>query len=76
MQRGGFPGAVGTDQRDQLPVPHGEGDALQGVNRAVIDVQILDFQHICSLPYSPRYAVMTRGLAAISSGRPQAMVWP
>ena len=54
VQRGGLARAVGTDEGHQFAVAHGQGDALEGVDRAVKYMQIFDFQHRYSLPYSPR----------------------
>ena len=54
MQRGGLARAVGADEGHQLAVAHRQGDTLEGVDRAVKYMQIFDFQHMCSLPYSPR----------------------
>ena len=54
VQRGGLARAVGADQGHQLAVAHRQGNALEGVDRAVKYMQIFDFQHMCSLPYSPR----------------------
>lgn len=49
VERGGFSRAVGADEGHQLPVAHREGNALQGVDCAVMDVQVFDFQHRFSL---------------------------
>lgn len=54
MQRGGLARAVGADQGHQLAVAYRQGDTLESVDRAVKYMQIFDFQHMCSLPYSPR----------------------
>ena len=53
VQGGGFAGAVGADEGDQLPFPHAEGDALQGVDGPVKHVQIFDFKHGLSLLIRP-----------------------
>ena len=42
VQRGGFAGAVGADQRHDLAGIHIEGDSLDGMNAAVIDVDVLN----------------------------------
>ncbi|MPM67557.1 hypothetical protein SDC9_114480 [bioreactor metagenome] len=41
VQRGGFSRAVGPDEGDNLSFVHVEGNALDGVNAAVKDVQVL-----------------------------------
>ena len=40
----GFPGAVGTDQGHDFPLMHLQGDSLDGVNRAVVHMQIPHLQ--------------------------------
>ena len=45
VQRGGLARAVGADEGHQLAVADGQGDALQGVDSPVKDVQVFDFQH-------------------------------
>ena len=49
VERRGLSRAVGSDEGHQLPVAHREGDALQGMDCAVMDVQVFDFQHRSSL---------------------------
>ena len=44
VQGGGFARAVGADQRDDLPLGHLEGHALDGVDAAVVDIDVVDFQ--------------------------------
>ena len=41
VQRGGLAGAVGADEGDDLPLIDLEGDALDGVDGAVIDVDVV-----------------------------------
>ena len=43
VQRGGFAGTVGADQGNDLSLVDFKGDALDGVDAAVIDVNILNF---------------------------------
>ena len=82
VQRGGFARAVRTDQGHDLAILHGETDALDGFDGTVRNGKVLDFQHQASSSLSsssssePRYAEMTCGLLAISSGVPAAMVRP
>ena len=83
VQRGRFAGAVCADQRYDLTVVHGKADVFDRFDRPVGDAQILDFQHQASLPSAvssvssaPRYAEITCGSLAISSGSPDAMVRP
>ena len=42
VQSGGLAGAVGTDQRDDLALVDLEGNALNSVDAAVIDVDIVN----------------------------------
>ncbi|MPN49307.1 hypothetical protein SDC9_196924 [bioreactor metagenome] len=49
MENGGFTRAVRADQGNQLAVVDGEVNPLERVNRAVVYVDILDFQHIVLL---------------------------
>ena len=44
LQGGGFTSTVGTDQGDDLALIHLEGDVLDGVDVAVIDVDVINFQ--------------------------------
>ena len=44
LQGGGFASTVGTDQGDDLALIHLEGDVLDGVDVAVIDVDVINFQ--------------------------------
>ena len=78
VQRGGFARAVCADQRDDLALIHREGNALDCVNRAVINVDIVDFQqtHAFASFCLPRYASMTTGLFWISSAVPLAIMRP
>ena len=65
LQRGGFAGAVGADQGDNLSGIYLERDALDGVYGAVVDVDVADFQnrfHGHASFCLPRYASMTAGL--------------
>ena len=45
FEDGGFPGAVCADEGDDLPLLHGEGDVLDGVDGAVIHIDVLYVQH-------------------------------
>ena len=47
IQNGGFSGAVRPDKGNDLALVHLEGNALDGVDAAVVDVKITDFQHFC-----------------------------
>ena len=87
VQRGGLACAVRADQGHDLAVVDGEADVLDGFDGTVRNGKVLDFQHqasslsclASSLSVSssePRYAEMTCGLLAISSGVPAAMVRP
>ncbi len=44
-QRGGFAGAVGTDQRDDLAAVDGQRNAVQRLHGAVVDFQVLYLKH-------------------------------
>ena len=46
LQRGGLARAVGADERHHLAPVHVEGDALDGVDGAVIDVDVIYFQYL------------------------------
>ena len=46
LQGGGLAGAVGTDQSDHLALIHMEGNAFDGVDGAVIDVHVFNFQNL------------------------------
>ncbi|MPN58685.1 hypothetical protein SDC9_206396 [bioreactor metagenome] len=39
-QRGGLAGSVGSDQGDDFAFPDGQGNALEGLNRPVVNGQI------------------------------------
>ena len=57
VQRGGLTGAVRTDERNDLALVYLEGNVTQRVDKAVIHVDVLYFQHChwCFLlSYSPR----------------------
>ena len=45
MQRGGLAGAVRTDERDDLALVYLEGNVTQRMNQAVVNVDVLDFEH-------------------------------
>ncbi|EKD96830.1 MAG: hypothetical protein ACD_23C01236G0003 [uncultured bacterium] len=45
FQRGGFAGAVATQQGDQFAIVHLQGDALQHVAFAVVGMYIFQFQN-------------------------------
>ena len=45
LERRGFAGAVCTDESDDLALVHVEGSALQGVDVAVIDVDVFNIEH-------------------------------
>ena len=53
-QNGGFTGAVCADQGHDFPVVYLEGDVLNGVNFAVVDVCIVNLQHVSYAPFLPR----------------------
>ena len=44
LQGGGLAGTVGTDQGDDLALIHLEGDVLDGVDVAVVNVDVIDLQ--------------------------------
>ena len=50
FERGGLPGAVGADQRDDLALVDLKAHALDGVDRAVKDVQIRNLQQTAHVP--------------------------
>ena len=61
VQRGGFPGAVGADQRHDFPFIHFQRNPLDRVDRAVVDMQVVDLQqrklvlaHACASFCLPR----------------------
>src|SRR5678815_1011194 len=74
-ERGGLAGPVGADEGHDLALAHRQADAVQRLDVAVADAQILELQHqsICSWP---RYASITFGWLRISSGAPSAIFWP
>ena len=78
VQCSGLACAVGADQGDDLSLIDLKGDALNGVDAAVIDVEIFYLQHAHAQPSFclPRYASMTWGLFWISAGVPLAMILP
>ena len=45
LQGGGLAGAVGADEGDNLPLVHIERDVLDGVDGAVIDVDVVYLEH-------------------------------
>ena len=51
VQRGGFARAIGTDQGHDLPFVHLEGDPLDGVDAAIINVEIIHLQQ--SVAHTP-----------------------
>ena len=53
-QRGGFARAVCANQSDDLPLRHLKGDALDGLNTAVADLQFINLQHRLPPPNMPR----------------------
>ena len=57
------------------PFVHIERDTLQRVDRAVVDVEVLNLQHCLPTPL-PRYASMTFWLPWISFGVPRAITSP
>ena len=54
LQNGGLTGAVGTDQSYDLAFADFEGNTLDGMNGAVVNVHIFNFQHQASLSSLPR----------------------
>ena len=46
VQNGGFPGAVGADQGNNFALVYLKGDPLDGVNAAVVDMKVTDFQDL------------------------------
>ena len=44
LQGGGLAGTVGTDQGDDLALIHLKGDVLDGVDVAVVNVDVIDLQ--------------------------------
>ena len=46
VQNGGFPGAVGADQSNDFALVYLKGDPLDGVNAAVVDMKVTDFQDL------------------------------
>ena len=45
VQRGGLAGAVRADERDDLALVYLEGNVTQRMNQAVVNVDVLDFEH-------------------------------
>src|SRR5688500_11968895 len=45
-QKGALPRAVGTDDRDDLPLLHARAHLVQSVDGAVVDVDGLDLEHV------------------------------
>ena len=58
VEHGGFSRAVGADEGDDLPLPDRKGDALDRVDAAVIDLQVLHLKqclaHACTSLLLPR----------------------
>src|ERR1700682_97767 len=79
-QRGALARAVAAHQRDDLPGPHLERDAVQDVHVAIGEVQLADLQqgraHAFAPVLSPRYAAITRGSLTTSCGVPSASFSP
>ena len=79
MHHGGFAGAIGADQRHDLPGPDLQIHALKYVRPAVARPQALDTEyrvHADSSTLLPRYADMTRGSLRARSGEPLKIVLP
>ena len=49
-----LPAAVGADEGDYLALLHVERNALEGVDRAVVYVEVLNSQHFCRLLFRGR----------------------
>ena len=49
MKDGGFPGAIGTDQGNNLSGIHLKADIVQRVNGSVVQVHVLNLQHAAHL---------------------------
>ena len=67
LQSGGVTCAVCTDQGNDLALFNIEADALEGLDAAVVDLQVGYFEHIHSSS-TPRYAAITAGLSRTSAG--------
>src|SRR5262249_19031986 len=53
LQRGGLARAVVAEEGDDLARAHPEGHALEGMDLAVVDVEILDLEHASLSPRPP-----------------------
>ena len=73
-----FSGAVGADKRYNLSLFHRKRDVLDGMDAAVIDIDVFHLKHGHGYPsfLFPKYASMTAGFSWISSGVPLAMILP
>ena len=49
MQRRGLSRAVCTDEGDDFALFHLEGDSFDGMDRIIVNVEILHFQHVSHL---------------------------
>src|ERR1700704_5225330 len=72
-----LPGAVAPDEGDDLALFHLERDAFQGLDVAVVGVDVLDLEdrHQATFAF-PRYASMTSGSRWTASGTPSAIFVP
>ena len=76
VHRGCLAGAVGTDQGDDLALIDMEGHILDGVDRAVVNIDIFDRKHLAHRQSPPRYAAMTFGLLRMALPSPRAITRP
>src|ERR671930_121420 len=65
LQGGRLPGAIGAQERDDLPRRYRQAEAAYGGNAAIRDVEVFSAQHACR--GTPR---SRRGPAAPSTGDP------
>ena len=63
LQRGRFAGPVRADERNDLALVDGDGDAFQGMDVAVIRVNIVEFKqcHLSRSLFPPRPFVLLAG---------------
>ncbi len=76
LQNGALTGAVGADEGYDLPLAYLKGYPLDGMNGAIVNMNVVNFQHHAFPSSLPRYASMTAGLERTSSGVPFAMIRP
>jgi hypothetical protein len=86
LKRRRLAGAIGADQTDELALTHDQVDALDRMNAAVGDFQLVELEQrrrghqwaslTCSVTSPPRYAAITFGSFCTSAALPSAIFRP